>query len=105
MKDKKLAEGTTQLSGLSDFELMLDKLITTIKLDNYTLSCIGTLRKAMEQYAQQTFEGRLRELIDGHDIKMLLKKCKQLKQSDGEGWAIGNFVENILNEYSKINQS
>jgi len=33
-----------------------------------------------------------------HDKVFILKKCKQLKQSDGEGWIIGDFVEKYINE-------
>jgi hypothetical protein len=36
------------------------------------------------------------DIIDGHDITMILNKCRQLKGSDGEGWLIGNFIEKIL---------
>jgi len=32
-----------------------------------------------------------------HTKEMILKKCTQLKQSDGEGWIIGDFVEKYIN--------
>ena len=34
--------------------------------------------------------------LDGHDRDMMLAKAKQLKQSDGEGWAIGHLVEALV---------
>jgi len=32
------------------------------------------------------------------DRDLLLKKAKYLKGTDAEGWAIGNFIEKILNK-------
>ena len=39
---------------------------------------------------------QLKKAFEGHDIDMILKKCKQLKGTDGEGWAIGNFIIKCL---------
>ena len=33
--------------------------------------------------------------LDGHDRDMMLAKAKQLKGTDGEGWAIGEMVERL----------
>lgn len=38
----------------------------------------------------------LREALEGHDRQMLFAKAKRLKGTDGEGWAIGELVERIL---------
>lgn len=35
-------------------------------------------------------------LLDGQYINAIIAKSTQLKQSDGEGWAIGNFIQKIL---------
>lgn len=37
------------------------------------------------------------EPIVQHDRPLLRKKAAQLKQSDGEGWAIGEMLERALN--------
>ena len=36
--------------------------------------------------------------LKGHSIDSLRKKALQLKQTDGEGWAIGDMLERILEE-------
>ena len=38
----------------------------------------------------------LREPLVGHDTNLLLAHARRLKQSDGEGWAIGEMVERAL---------
>lgn len=37
-------------------------------------------------------------LLDGQDRNMIISKTINLKQSDGEGWAIGQFIQRILQE-------
>jgi hypothetical protein len=54
------AEETTQLSGLSDYELELDKLADKLLTTKTSLERIGILRQAMEQYRT---EGLREELI------------------------------------------
>ena len=39
----------------------------------------------------------LLEALKYQDIKTLREKAKQLKQTDGEGWAIGEMVERACN--------
>lgn len=36
------------------------------------------------------------EVIEGHDIDNLLKKIDYLKQTDGEGWAVGEMLRRAL---------
>ena len=38
----------------------------------------------------------IRELVLQQDKEVMQTKIKQLKQSDGEGWAIGETIERIL---------
>ena len=37
-----------------------------------------------------------RVLLEGQDRDMMLAKSVNLKQTDGEGWAIGQFIQEIL---------
>lgn len=39
---------------------------------------------------------RALKALDGHDRDMLLAKAKQLKGTDGEGWAVGHLVEALV---------
>lgn len=41
-------------------------------------------------------------IFKNHSKEMLLKRCTLLKQSDGEGWIIGDFVEKYINGEIKI---
>ena len=41
---------------------------------------------------------KLKEALKFHNISMIRKKVKQLKQTDGEGWAIANYIEKLLRE-------
>ena len=51
----------------------------------------------LEKLAQLEAENdRLREPLVGHDTNLLLAHARRLKQSDGEGWAIGEMVERAL---------
>ena len=34
--------------------------------------------------------------VEGHDFQRLLKHAEMMKQSDGEGWAIGEMVERAV---------
>ena len=36
------------------------------------------------------------EALEGHDRRLLLAHAKRLKQTDGEGWAIGEMVERVI---------
>jgi len=50
-------------------------------------------------YSLQDEVAQLEAVLDalgGHDADMLLAKAKQLKQTDGEGWAIGELVERAV---------
>ena len=38
----------------------------------------------------------LMRCLEGHDTGTLLAKAAQLKGTDGEGWAIGELVEKLL---------
>ena len=35
--------------------------------------------------------------IEGHNIKMLGMKARELKETDGEGWAIGELIDRVIN--------
>ena len=37
------------------------------------------------------------EPLEGHEILMLDGVARRLKQSDGEGWAVGEMLERALN--------
>lgn len=45
--------------------------------------------------------GKPVEILEYQDVEMLRQKAKQLKQTDGEGWAIGEMVERVLEEKSE----
>lgn len=34
----------------------------------------------------------------GHDKEMILRLAARLKETDGEGWAVGEFVERVIKE-------
>lgn len=44
---------------------------------------------------------KLIEALEGHDTQFLQLKATQLKQSDGEGWAIGEMVERAIKQYGQ----
>ena len=62
----------------------------------------GTLRTALSTTAGRDLLRRLEKLervaeaIQGHDITLLHNKAKQLKGTDGEGWAVGEMLERAL---------
>ena len=56
---------TTQLSGLSDFELRLDKLADEIKSTKSSLECIGLLRSSFGRF----HKSKMAEITDKHEIK------------------------------------
>jgi hypothetical protein len=41
---------------------------------------------------------KLREALKFHNIDIIRKRVKQLKQIDGEGWAIADYIEKQLRE-------
>ena len=43
---------TIQLSGLTDYELELEKIIDKIKAEQSTLKAIGILRRTIDQFRQ-----------------------------------------------------
>lgn len=45
----------------------------------------------------------LLEALKYQDVEMLRQKVKELKQTDGEGWAIGELVERACNLKEGIN--
>lgn len=56
-------EETTQLSGLSDFELKLDELSDKIKVTKSSLECIGLLRSAIEAYHSEKLPEELKKFF------------------------------------------
>jgi hypothetical protein len=46
-------------------------------------------------------EASVFEALEGHDVEFLQRKATQLKQSDGEGWAIGEMVERAIQKYGQ----
>ena len=54
-------EETTQLSGLSDFELQVEKLVDEIKVTQSTLECISILKWELQEYAEVFHKEKLRE--------------------------------------------
>jgi len=61
------------------------------------VSCMATYR---------TEEKERKDLIDvlnaikGHDLKLLGKKVVMLKQTDGEGWAVGEMLQRAIEWYA-----
>lgn len=44
------------------------------------------------------------ELVNQHDRTYLELKIKELKQTDGESWAIGETIQRILHFYGNLNE-
>lgn len=45
------------------------------------------------------------EALIGHDVVNLRRKVRFLKQTDGEGWAVGELLERVLNLYALEGES
>ena len=48
----------------------------------------------MKKINNQTMD---KGFFKSHSKDWILRKCKYLKQTDGEGWIIGDFVEKYIN--------
>lgn len=46
-------------------------------------------------------EKNIVEALEGHDVDFLQSKADYLKGTDGEGWAIGRMVEDIIGCYGQ----
>lgn len=73
--------------------------ISAIK-SNYPDSRYSILREALDVAIEKMEDGVV-EALQGHDTEFLQRKATQLKQSDGEGWAIGEMVERVIKQYGQ----
>jgi hypothetical protein len=47
----------------------------------------------------------LSDCFEGHDFAMLRRRAKQLKGTDGEGWAIGELAERMIDLLAEQEQN
>ena len=70
-------ENTTQLSGLTDYELQLEKIVDEIKAEQSILKAIGILRRTIDQFLQPDVIGslftKIYEIDFGGNLKTQIK--------------------------------
>ena len=92
--ENRIAELEAELEQKDKVYALMRELISDLRRDlDIPPNETGLRSKLRDVLAERD---ALIETLAGHDREMLLKKAKWLKGTDGEGWAIGELVECLL---------